>query len=89
MVLWNHSLVHQVAYSLPCDFSSPLCLKTSALSANVTVAFQKAYLGVVGMNQLNCHASPGSCTVRGLGETFGENHEPANVLSLLQTFPPS
>lgn len=45
--------------SLLCDLHSPPS-GTNAPSANVTVAFHEAYVGVVVMNQLNCHDILGS-----------------------------
>lgn len=68
--------------------SRPPPLGKNTPSAHVTAAFHEAYVGVVVMNQLNYHAILGFFSVWG-EHTFGENHELANVLSLLQSSPPS
>lgn len=75
--------------SLLCDLHPPLP-GTNAPSANVTVAFHKAYVGVVVMNQLNCHAILGSFRGKIKKESLWRKPRAGQrPLSLLQSYPPS
>lgn len=63
---------------------------TNAPSANVTVAFHEAYVGVVVMNQLNCHAILGSFRGKIKKENLWRKPRAGQrPLSLLQSYPPS